>query len=404
MDDNGSDVRTVAALVTDLAGASAGTPTDLRRLAGLLGSRFGLASRALERGTDLALLDAVDSLWARGWAPRDVGEVVRRRIGVATVPAALDLLAADADRRPRAWAAELYGLGAEVWWDRGRPLTEQWRTVRGQGAGEALRTAVALVGVLRRLPALPREAAPMTSASGSSGVGPKVLARVRALLAKAESTSFAEEAEALSAKAQELMGRHALERAVVDAGTERAPVAATLRLWLDAPYVSAKSSLVHQVAGANRCRAVGLDALDLVTVVGHTSDLATVELLVTSLLVQADRAMLAERRRTIAGPSRTRSFRHAFLLSYATRTASASVGRRRRRRAKRTGSPAPRCCRSSPPARRSWSAPSGSSSRASRRGASPSATPRAGKRGARRRTRRACAPAGTGCPDDRSRG
>jgi len=387
MDDNGSDVRTVAALVTDLAGASAGTPTDLRRLAGLLGSRFGLASRALERGTDLALLDAVDSLWARGWAPRDVGEVVRRRIGVATVPAALDLLAADADRRPR-----------------GRPLTEQWRTVRGQGAGEALRTAVALVGVLRRLPALPREAAPMTSASGSSGVGPKVLARVRALLAKAESTSFAEEAEALSAKAQELMGRHALERAVVDAGTERAPVAATLRLWLDAPYVSAKSSLVHQVAGANRCRAVGLDALDLVTVVGHTSDLATVELLVTSLLVQADRAMLAERRRTIAGPSRTRSFRHAFLLSYATRTASASVGRRRRRRAKRTGSPAPRCCRSSPPARRSWSAPSGSSSRASRRGASPSATPRAGKRGARRRTRRACAPAGTGCPDDRSRG
>ncbi len=319
MDDNGSDVRTVAALVTDLAGASAGTPTDLRRLAGLLGSRFGLASRALERGTDLALLDAVDSLWARGWAPRDVGEVVRRRIGVATVPAALDLLAADADRRPRAWAAELSGLGAEVWWDRGRPLTEQWRTVRGQGAGEALRTAVALVGVLRRLPALPREAAPMTSASGSSGVGPKVLARVRALLAKAESTSFAEEAEALSAKAQELMGRHALERAVVDAGTERAPVAATLRLWLDAPYVSAKSSLVHQVAGANRCRAVGLDALDLVTVVGHTSDLATVELLVTSLLVQADRAMLAERRRTTAGPSRTRSFRHAFLLSYATR-------------------------------------------------------------------------------------
>ena len=35
----------------------------------------------------------------------------------------------------------------------------------------------------------------------------KVLGRVRALLAKAESTTFPEEAEALTAKAQELMAR-----------------------------------------------------------------------------------------------------------------------------------------------------------------------------------------------------
>jgi hypothetical protein len=54
-------------------------------------------------------------------------------------------------------------------------------------------------------------------------------------------------------------------------------------------------------------------------VIGWPTDLDTVELLVTSLLVQAGRAMAAEGSRPARGGSRTRSFRHAFLLSYATR-------------------------------------------------------------------------------------
>lgn len=307
-----TDAVGVAALIADLAGASAGTPADLRRLADLLGTRFG--PDVLDAGVDLALLDAVDPLWGRGWSPRDVPEVVRRRVGPTAVPGALDVLAADAARRPRSWAPELTGLGAEVWWDPARPMVAQWRSDRGLDADEALRQALALVGALRRLPVLPVLAEPVDA----SGVDPKMLARVRGLLAKAESTAFPEEAEALSAKAQELMARHALEQALVDAGTPRAAGASARRLWLDAPYVSAKSSLVHQVARANRCRAVTLDALDLVTVVGHPADLATVELLVTSLLVQADRALLAEGRASPTG-SRTRSFRRAFLLAYATR-------------------------------------------------------------------------------------
>ena len=47
----------------------------------------------------------------------------------------------------------------------------------------------------------------------------KKLSRVRALLAKAESSSFPEEAEALSAKAQELMTRHALDRERISLST-----------------------------------------------------------------------------------------------------------------------------------------------------------------------------------------
>lgn len=312
---NDHDPAVVAGLIGDLAGASAGTPADLRRLAGLLVDRFA-GARALHTGADLALLDAADALAGRGWEPRDVLEVVRRRIGPAMVPLALDVLGAAATRTPHGPAdAELAALGAEVWWDRGRPLVEQWSTMRGLADPDALRSALALVHALRTLPALPRLAAP---AAVPPGVDPRILARVRGLLAKAESTAFPDEAEALSAKAQELMGRHALQRAVVEAGAGEERPAGARRIWLDAPYASAKSSLVHQVATANRCRAVSLDALDMVTVIGHDADLATVELLVTSLLLQADRAMLAAAR---ASPqrSRTRSFRHAFLLSYATR-------------------------------------------------------------------------------------
>jgi hypothetical protein len=77
----------------------------------------------------------------------------------------------------------------------------------------------------------------------------KALGRVRALLAKAEATKFPEEAEALSAKAQELMSRYPLHQAVVDHDGGRVPVASARRMWIDSPYAGAKALLV-QVVGA----------------------------------------------------------------------------------------------------------------------------------------------------------
>jgi hypothetical protein len=308
-----------AALVTELAAGCAGGAGDVGRVRALLSGRWGDA--VLDAAADRALVDAVEPLWSRGWTPRDVVEVLRRRLGGGVVELLADVLAADARRRPATWS--LAGVDATVWWDVGRPLVAQWRTGRGLPGGEALEWVVRIVGEARRLPPLPK-AGPAAGTSGAdAGADPRVLARVRGLLAKAESTTFGEEAEALSAKAQELMARHALERALVEArpdGSGPASTASVRRLWLDAPYTSAKSSLVHQVAGANRCRAVSLAALDLVTLVGWPTDLDTVELLVTSLLVQAGRAMAAARSpASRTGGSRTRSFRHAFLLSYATR-------------------------------------------------------------------------------------
>src|SRR3974377_713718 len=56
------------------------------------------------------------------------------------------------------------------------------------------------------------------------------------------------------------------------------------------------------------------------TVVGFPSDLDAVELLYTSLLVQANTAMLREGAKKDAyGRSRTRAFRQSFLVAYAYR-------------------------------------------------------------------------------------
>lgn len=92
----------------------------------------------------------------------------------------------------------------------------------------AVATAVELAAALSALPRLPQILPPPGAARAdaprTSRVDPRVLGRVRGLLAKAESTSFAAEAEALSAKAQELMTRHAIERAVLDAETTPRPL------------------------------------------------------------------------------------------------------------------------------------------------------------------------------------
>jgi hypothetical protein len=84
--------------------------------------------------------------------------------------------------------------------------------------------------------------------------------------------------------------------------------------------VLAKASLVDGVGRANRCRTVVTEALGFCTVVGQPADLAAVDLLVTSLLLQAESAVRRLGRQTdLSGTSRTRSFRQSFLVAYAGR-------------------------------------------------------------------------------------
>lgn len=182
-----------------------------------------------------------------------------------------------------------------------------------------LKGALALLALLSVAPAYEVSSLVRADGVGTDDGHPK-LAQVRALLAKAESTEFEAEAEALTAKAQQLISRHALE-SLVDSAAPAGGTGLTIRrIWLEPPYVTAKSHLVHHVALANRCRAAASRQLGFTVVLGRPADLVAVEVLTTSLLVQADGVMLRHgRREDWQGRSRTRAFRHAFLLSFAVR-------------------------------------------------------------------------------------
>lgn len=149
-----------------------------------------------------------------------------------------------------------------------------------------------------------------------AGAPHSVLHKVRSLLAKAESTTFPDEAEALTAKAQELMDRHAIDRAMLAAASPGNAAPEGRQIPVDAPYANEKFHLLSEVARANRCRAVFASWSRVATVVGFAEDQETVEVLYTSLLVQATTAMLARGDRPA---TRTRRFRQSFLIAFAAR-------------------------------------------------------------------------------------
>ncbi|MBC7680030.1 MAG: DUF2786 domain-containing protein [Pseudorhodobacter sp.] len=262
------------------------------------------------------LAELTASVVAHGWLPSDLAEICARRLSARHLSQLIALLGAQADRHPQArmapaWRADLMGLGLGAALD--------LRTLPGLQAGLELASCLAVLPPITvLLPAPGRSTGPTTASHGGDV---KVLAKVRSLLAKAESTDFPDEAELLSAKAQELISRHALDRLLAETDSRDASAAAAARrIWIEAPYVFPKAMLVAAVAEANRCRAIVSDDLGFCTVVGQDRDLALVDLLVTSLLVQAGGAMLRAGRHTDGrGTSRTRSFRQSFLVAYAGR-------------------------------------------------------------------------------------
>ncbi len=138
--------------------------------------------------------------------------------------------------------------------------------------------------------------------------------KVRALLRKAESTTFEAEAEALTAKAQELMARLGIES--VEAEEIIGPV--SRRVDLPAPHAQAKALLLDRVAQANRCRMVWSEGYG--TLFGYPSDVEGCELLYQSLIIQGTKAMMrAARSRRQYGRADTPAFRDSFLIAYAER-------------------------------------------------------------------------------------
>jgi hypothetical protein len=128
-----------------------------------------------------------------------------------------------------------------------------------------------------------------------------VLDKVRKLLAKAEDPACTpQEAEALTAKAAALIAKYGIDQALLDAREQRRQVVGNRLVELAAPYLREKAYLLHVVAAALRCRSIRLerraaDGLRVsVHLFGFESDVAGVELLFASLLVQAARGLLRE--------------------------------------------------------------------------------------------------------------
>ena len=280
---------------------------------------------------DVALLHrlvrGLGRLWPRGWQPVDVDRLVGRRLDARAARLVRDAMAAQrreqAEPVPAWWDDQLRELAGSA----EENVLTGWATREGLDRADALRAAVdtlALVeslppiAVLRPPPGTAGAATPRTA--GRSRSGSPMLDRVRALLAKAESTTFPAEAEALTGKAQELITRHSIDEALLAAGAERDDVPGGVRLSTDTPYAGAKALLVQEVAAANRCEAVWSDDLGFATVLGWPADLVAVELLYTSLLVQATAAMLRGRAERRPGSGRrTKVWDESFLNAFALR-------------------------------------------------------------------------------------
>ncbi|NUK07268.1 DUF2786 domain-containing protein [Streptomyces lunaelactis] len=274
----------------------------------------GASLLAADPATDAELRlrgeEFVRRAWERGWQPADVVRIVRRDLDEPHERLVAELITGESGRyahlAPR-WRAQLDEL-------KQAPYTAD----RFSCATAVLE----LYRLLVRLPAIepvgPVPGAPFTAEP--SPHEPRMLTRIRALLAKAEATGFPQEAEALTAKAQELMARHSVDEAVLAAQTHRPDVPAACRIGVDAPYETAKAILLDAVASANRCRAVWNSGFGFSTVVGFEADLEGVELLYTSLLVQGTSAMTrAEATQRAGGRKRTKTFRQSFLMAYASR-------------------------------------------------------------------------------------
>ncbi|WP_122981957.1 DUF2786 domain-containing protein [Actinoplanes teichomyceticus] len=276
----------------------------------------GTPAAETDTALQAALAHEFDRLFRNGWQPVELHRAIARR-------------GDPVQGRLVAEAATAFLTGKE-------PVDAGWRAQAESLAGGSPRrpdriavldSSLALLTELRRLPAIeilvPPPGTPATTVHHHADQ--RVLDRVRALLAKAEATDFPAEAETYSAKAQELITRYRIEEVTAPA-VDVTPFAR--RIGVDHPYENEKASLLDAVSRANGCRTVWSPELGFSTVFGFDADIDAVELLYTSLLVQANRAMTRDE--PAKGKARVKAFRRSFLVAYAVR-----IGERLRRAAER---------------------------------------------------------------------
>jgi hypothetical protein len=157
-----------------------------------------------------------------------------------------------------------------------------------------------------------------------------LLDRVRKLLAKAEDEACTpDEAEALTAKAAQLMARYGIDRALLGAARPETDQPADRVVNLHNPWAAVKGHLLAGLAAAMRCQCVLVNRSTgrVAHVFGYASDLERADILFTSLLVQMARALAAQ---DVSGTTggHAKAWRRSWMLGYC----SAVVARVRPRR------------------------------------------------------------------------
>ncbi|TDC66148.1 DUF2786 domain-containing protein [Micromonospora sp. KC207] len=157
-----------------------------------------------------------------------------------------------------------------------------------------------------------------------------MLAKVRKLLAKAEDPACTpQESAAFTAKATELIARYGVDRALLAARDPATDPVGDRVVEVVAPYARDKAGLLAAVADPLRCRCVRRRHGDgfAMHLFGFASDLERVDLLYTSLLVQAAHGLAGA---AVPAGEHLAAFRRSWLAGFAQvvggRLAAAEAG------------------------------------------------------------------------------
>ena len=146
-----------------------------------------------------------------------------------------------------------------------------------------------------------------------------LLDKVRKLLAKAEAEGVTPpEAEALTAKAAELMARYGIDKARLGAHSQYDRPSNRI-IDIDNPWAQVRAHLLAGIAGAYNCLCVLLSTTRpgaRIHVFGYASDLERADVMYTSLLLQMATAL--RRAQVPAGARSVRAWNRSFLLGFVT--------------------------------------------------------------------------------------
>ena len=154
----------------------------------------------------------------------------------------------------------------------------------------------------------------------NSEAAPALLDRVRKLLAKAEAAGVTQaEAQALTAKAAELMAKYGIDRALLAARRPETDRPADRVIDIGNPWARVQAHLLCGLAAALRCQCVILPRTgpgSRIHLFGFASDIERADVLYTSVLIQMWQGLAVAR--PPAWAQSPRAWRRSWLLGFAT--------------------------------------------------------------------------------------